>query len=298
MARGVLEAPDTLMHELDGHEYSASEIEAYLACPYRWFVQRALRPRELDMSFDSRERGTYAHGLLKAFYEEWHSRGLRRVQPDLLDDVLEIFSAVERSFATAASAKAFGVSETVAMAKATRWARSIVVDDADFLPFFEPVGHEVPFGSAHGVPFEFGGVRMAGRIDRVERGPEGVLAIDYKSAASVKGVRSFGTYGLVQPTVYAAAAAQLFDEDAAGGVYRSMRSLWVRGFWLEGALELGGRGTATDALASEQFEAEMARAADAVAKAVEGIRAGRIAPEPAKKTACDHCIVRGICGVS
>ena len=123
----------------------------------------------------------------------------------------------------------------------------VVADDASFLPSFEPAGHEVPFGAAHGVPFELGGVRMAGRIDRVERGPAGVVAIDYKSSGAVKGVGSFDAHGLIQPTVYAAAASRVYGAPVAGGVYRSMRTLSVRGFWLRGAIDLGDRGAASDA---------------------------------------------------
>ena len=101
--RGCLSSPDLIMRALTDHEYSASEIEAYLACPYRWFVQRALRPAELDTIFDARERGTYAHGLLRAFYDEWHAGGRTRIEPELLDDALEVFSAVEESIVLAST---------------------------------------------------------------------------------------------------------------------------------------------------------------------------------------------------
>ena len=46
---------------------SPSAIEAYLACPYRWFVERRLRPEPLDECFGAAEKGTFAHGLREAF---------------------------------------------------------------------------------------------------------------------------------------------------------------------------------------------------------------------------------------
>lgn len=294
--RGTMSDPGILEDSLADHEYSASEIESYLACPYRWFVQRALRPTEMDVTFGARERGTYAHGLLKAFYDEWHARGHARVEPELLDEAMELFSGDEES--RGARERVSGTAEEVAAAKAARWARTIVADDAGFLPAFAPVGHEVPFGTAHGVPLELGGVRLAGRIDRVERGPAGVVAIDYKSSGTVKGVASFDTNGLIQPTVYAAAASQVYGVPAAAGLYRSMRTLAVRGFWLAGGLELNGRGAVSDALDPEAFSAEFDRATDAIARAVDGMRAGLIDPAPARPSVCEYCVVRGVCGVS
>jgi len=293
--RGLLVDPEALTRALDDHEYSASEIESYLACPYRWFVQRALRPRAIDTVFDARERGTHAHGLLSAFYKTWAEKGNGRIEPESVDEALAVLSAVERAFESTASTKALGTAEEVAVAKAARWARAVVVDDATFLPSFEPAGHELPFGTAHGAAFEFGGVRLAGRIDRVDVGDAGVIAIDYKSASAVKGVGSFASHGLIQPTVYAVAAARLLGVPAIGGVYRSMRSLSARGFWREGIVDLGGRGKPADGLDADAFDAEVGRAAQAVASAVEGIRAGHIAAEPARKSACEHCLVRGVC---
>jgi len=290
--------PAVLEDELGSHEFSASEIELYLACPYRWFVSRALRPRELDRAVDARERGTYAHGLLRAFYEQWNGVGHARVTPDSLDGALLVFAETEASFRETHAPKTVGTAETLALTKAARWARGVVLDDADLLPGFEPVGHEVAFGRASGDAFEFGGVSMAGRIDRVEKGPAGVLAIDYKSSSSVMGVGSFATGGLVQATVYAAAASRILGLPSVGGVYRSLRTLSVRGFWREGAVELGGRGAAADALDDDAVLEEFARAEAVVAECVESMRAGRLAPHPAKRGVCDYCALKGACGVT
>ena len=45
--------------------FSASEIEAYLQCPYGWFYSYAVRPRELEREFGAAEEGSYAHELLR-----------------------------------------------------------------------------------------------------------------------------------------------------------------------------------------------------------------------------------------
>lgn len=295
--RGAADGID-LSADLDGHEFSASEIERYLACPYWWFVERALRPREIDSEFDARAKGTVAHALLASFYERWGSTGAVRVTPETLGAALEVYAELEREHRDAWKERIVGLAEEVSLDRAMRQVRATIVDDASLLPGFQPAGHEVEFGRDAGVPLTFGGVPMAGRIDRIETGPAGVLAIDYKSKADVVGVRSFATRGLVQATVYAAAAQALTGRRILGGVYRSLRTQAVRGFWRADELDFGGRETRSDGLEEEDFAAEIERAETVVAEAVEAMCAGRITPDPASPSTCDHCPARGMCGVS
>ena len=44
---------------------SASQIESYLECPYKWFSQRRLRLRDADAGFTGAEMGTFAHRVLE-----------------------------------------------------------------------------------------------------------------------------------------------------------------------------------------------------------------------------------------
>lgn len=286
-------APDL---DTDDREYSVSEIESYIACPRRWFLDRALRPRTLDRVVDASERGTYVHGLLKAFYDQWAEGGEGRVNAGSLDRALEVFESVRAAYVPRVEASA-GIAEEVAMVQAARWARAVVVDDADFLPGFEPAGHEVGFGTAAGHPFQLGGISLQGRIDRVELARSGVVAIDYKSSSAVRGVGSFGTYGLLQATVYAAAAASLFGLPPLAGVYRSLRSMAVRGVWREGTVDLGTRGSDRDAVTAEGLAAEIDRASTMIGLAVEGMRAGEIGARPLKRATCQYCQWRGVCEV-
>ena len=51
---------------LDGRPVlSASQIESYLECPYKWFSLRRLRLRDSDAGFGPMEMGTFAHHVLE-----------------------------------------------------------------------------------------------------------------------------------------------------------------------------------------------------------------------------------------
>ncbi len=55
-----------ILRELNNKQrFSPSEIEAYLTCPYCWFIERYLGLFNPEVSLGPRERGTYRHALLE-----------------------------------------------------------------------------------------------------------------------------------------------------------------------------------------------------------------------------------------
>ncbi len=296
-ARGRL-TDRALQEELIGRdEYSVTEIETYLSCPYRWFVERALRPRELDRSVDARERGSLAHEIVRAFYERWHQAGHGRVCADTLDEALELVEQVGQDCTSAGwRIEARGLAEHLAHAKVRSWARSIVADDVGYLPGFEPVCHELRFGSRFDVPLRLRGIALSGSVDRVEVSAHGLVIADYKSSSTLSGWKSWTAQGLVQPAVYAALAAQILKRPVLGGVYRSMRTLECRGFVVGDAVDLGARGSAVDRVDQEGVEAILNAAAEAVERAVDGMRSGVIEARPLRSGGCARCSARAVCG--
>jgi len=73
---------------------SASQIQAYVRCPYRWFCEYLLAPRELEREFDAREEGEFAHLLLASVYESLISSGQARLDPEGLDAAIELLGSV------------------------------------------------------------------------------------------------------------------------------------------------------------------------------------------------------------
>ncbi|MBM6676205.1 PD-(D/E)XK nuclease family protein [Olsenella uli] len=57
---------------------SASQIESYLECPYKWFSLRRLRLRDADAGFTGAEMGTFAHRVLEVSRRELTARARER----------------------------------------------------------------------------------------------------------------------------------------------------------------------------------------------------------------------------
>lgn len=49
---------------------SASQIESYLECPYKWFTLRRLGLEDMDAGFSNMEMGTFAHRVLEVVHRE------------------------------------------------------------------------------------------------------------------------------------------------------------------------------------------------------------------------------------
>jgi hypothetical protein len=276
-------------------EYTVSELETYLACPYRWFMERALRPEGIDSTLGAREAGSHAHRVLAGFYGAWRSEpGRARVSPGNLDEALEVFDRIAAREAATAHPATDDVEESLRIASAGTWARGIIIDDADWLPGFEPLHHELEFGEAADRPMSLGAVRIKGRIDRIDASSSELVVTDYKSGSSVRGHQSFEKHGLIQVAVYAQVAQEACSLPVGAAWYRSLRTRAARGYWIGDSVNPGTRGSTRDRVerevATEIVSAAVARAGEAAA----GISAGVITRRP-EFGACGYCPIRRLC---
>lgn len=294
-SRGVLISGEVLAAIRTQDEFSVSELERYATCPYRWFVDRAVRPREIDVAFEAREAGSAAHEALAAFYERWSETDApRRVLPEDLPEALRLADEVLDSVLQQAP-ETRGLAEELAAGRVRRWVSGVVEDDAHLLPGYTPIHHELGFGREEGRPFKLAGVDLRGRIDRIDAGHGGLVVTDYKSAASVSGHASFAGSGVIQLPVYLSAAAALLGGEPDGAIYRSLRSRTARGFWRADRLSLVECGSSRDAVDAETLAAILSTAADRVLAAAEGIRSGAIAPIAGGCDACATCPAFATC---
>ncbi len=271
--------------------YSATEIEAYLRCPYSWFYTRVVRPREIDAVLDAGSLGSRAHRLISDFYDDMKREGISRVTPDNLSACLALFNrSSERS--TCEMIPVQGLAEEVDAGRALSWARHVVEDDAYVLTGYVPGGHEITFGTDP--VFEFAGVPIAGRIDRVDIGPRGVVVTDYKSTRDVAGLTRPGAG--IQHLLYGVAAAAALDRPVVGSVYRSLRSRQMRGFW-RGDLEGGVPSDACDkdVIDGTRFSKMVGELEDEVRRAVDGMVAGDIGRVPRNAQSCRYCALAAVC---
>jgi RecB family exonuclease len=272
-------------------EVSPSEIEAYLACPYRWFIERKVRANAPDLEVSVALAGQLTHGALARFYREWLAQGNARVESDALDEAIALAAKCARSVSEEAvspeSLEARLLIDGVEPA-----VTGSVERDAAFLPGYAPAHIEWSFGGSSGAPaVDLGGVKLRGRADRIDVGPEGLVVVDYKRthASSLAEIRR---NGLVQLQLYAIAASSVLDLPVAGGLYRGLKERSERGFVLS---TVAGSFKTADVVDRDGLDGLLSEAVETALRAVSGMRQGRIGPTPSV-VSCRHCMAAGYCG--
>ncbi|MDO9557668.1 MAG: PD-(D/E)XK nuclease family protein [Coriobacteriia bacterium] len=276
--------------------YSVSDIELYLACPYRWYVDRVLRPESLDAGLDASVTGRAAHEIMSRFYRSYEEQtGERRITPATLQTALSIHAVVADE--VRASVRAVGLAEESKVRKLVRATRRLVEEDASLLEDFVPTAHEWSFGLGDDEPEDLGTFALRGRVDRIDVGSGGFIITDYKSGSvSGKQMARFADEGLVQLPLYAEVVRRRLDFGRpVGGFYRSILSIGKpRGFFREEELDVS-RFSRTDRCSEEQVLELIADAVARASVAVEGMRAGRIDQNPNQKRCPTYCSARVYC---
>ena len=196
---------------------SASQVETYLDCPYKWFSLRRLRLGTVDAGHSNMEMGTFAHRVLEVTHGELLARALERANPGvsraellerialnpvcrvegsrvteqtlaeaqaLLDAEFELHSQHMRMVKNPRPAQQVliphNVSEEEQEARLHGDLRSAMAYQLDVLAGFEPRLFEWGFGK-HGNLVPYAGAYFTGTVDRVDVSPHGTaVIIDYK----------------------------------------------------------------------------------------------------------------------
>ncbi len=276
--------------------FAVTELEVYAQCPYRWFLERGVRPKDIDATLDAREMGTRAHEMLALFYQRLPERlGLERVDPSTVEDALLLFDEVanEVEFGRRDGGP-MSLSEELDMAVARQRARSVVEDDATFLEGYKPVATEWEFSVE--VESDAGLVLLRGKVDRVDVGPQGLVVTDYKLGGKVHGLAAWEKQRLLQIPLYASIASDSLDQPVAGGVYRSLATLAARGFWrADLSVPLGDGHTYSDGTDGEGVAAAIRAARELALSSIHGALGGSIEPDPATNEACTYCLAAPFC---
>lgn len=274
--------------------FSASEIETYLQCPYRWFVERMVRPRELDERFDRSAAGRLAHEIMKRFYDTYIERtGLTRITPESIDVARGIHAEVAQS--ALAETGATSAAEIAAARATVQQTLRLVEADATLFPGFAPAFREWSFGVAEDPPEEFGAFALAGRVDRIDVTEAELIVTDYKSGTQANGraAAKFADEGIVQAPLYAEVARRRLGRRVAGAIYRPVGGGKPRGFVNESMA--AGTFVRTDLRSAEEIDELIKDAVTRASEAVRGMRAGEIQASPRTVTCPSFCAARGFC---
>ncbi|HEV2785005.1 MAG TPA: PD-(D/E)XK nuclease family protein, partial [Solirubrobacteraceae bacterium] len=282
--------------------WSASGIELWASCPVKWFVERMLQPEGLTPDPEAMLRGALTHTVLEAIVRGLiDSPGGGRLDETTLP--------VARGLATAALARFRGTEQFVMSRDPSRQRAMEHRLRADVMRYLEhaaaagselvPSALEVAFGPDDEHPaLELGnGVRLSGRIDRVDTGPGGTaLVYDYKGRIAVESA-SWRAKRKYQVALYMLAARSVLGLDPVGGLYQPIggKDQRARGLVLDGA-DPDLKVVRTDRRAPEDFEAIVDGLLEDVAAVVAELRAGALAPRPDTCTYNDKgCAYPTIC---
>lgn len=170
--------------------FSATDIEAYAGCPYRWFIERQLSPVQFGPDPDYFTFGTLLHGVLESLYRRFPSQVPR---PGTLPDWLAPLPEIVMEQAAQWNVRLDG-DDPVATGQRVR-ARELITtylkrEASRPEPVHRPAELEYSFGtkSAQAPAVEVNGWKVRGKVDRIDLSPERdgdpareAVVIDYKS---------------------------------------------------------------------------------------------------------------------
>jgi ATP-dependent helicase/DNAse subunit B len=275
---------------------SATELEHFADCPVKWLVEDVLRPDQLAPDPEAMVRGGYAHAVLEHTYRRLREEtGERRVTPANLVRAERILLEELR-----AHRSEFQLSPKQTRVRAG--ARRLEFDllrylraEADSDGRFEPEHLELRFGYGEGhEPVEIAaGLRVRGRIDRVDVDDGRALVLDYKSGKRVDRykVASWEAENRFQAALYMLVVERLLQLRAAGGVYVALGSddPRPRGMVAADVEELGERFFSNDRLEPDEFRAKLDWALERIRETDALMRRGELRCSP------DTCAWNGGC---
>ena len=190
---------------------SASQIETYLECPYKWFTQRRIKISQVDTEFAPMQMGTFIHRVLELTHATLLAEALGcdaaevdlAVEPVLLQDVAgsritsdnldhakqvldtcfaqvwdEQFNNINR--ASLNELIPHSIQERKQVENIRENLKNLLEFEASHFVGYQPRFFELRFGREENV-IEYAGAQFTGSIDRVDVNAHGqALIIDYK----------------------------------------------------------------------------------------------------------------------
>jgi RecB family exonuclease len=275
-----LDAPDILTELAAVEDFSPSGLESYANCPFMWFIERVVGTEDVGLELEDRMIGDLIHRVLGECYESLDADGLLPLRRENLAEAGRRASTFIDGLAQGPDCPGTFAERRMAAWRLKSMARRLFdreVSGGGQLVFKEA---EAWIGDRRGV--DIGGLRIRGRIDRIDTTPDGqgLFVLDYKSGA-IPSVSAIGTdAGLQLPLYLMALAAERADVEIVGGAYLSLSAGELTGVVTAGREELlGARMGRWRVLDQTQWEELSISSREVAQAAAAGMRAGLIAPQ-------------------
>jgi ATP-dependent helicase/DNAse subunit B len=287
-------------------EFSVTELDDYLKCPYDYYVKRLLRIsplEEVSEDISALDRGSKAHAILRRFYEEWKGP----VTAGNRDKARELLAAfADREFGY--EADTFRNRREKDLFVTVMAERFLDAEEVFWRQGFRPAYLEKKIESFKLALTDGTIVEIHGKIDRIDVDDNGnFIIVDYKTGGYPLPLMT-AEQEIFQLPVYAVMALQtLTDKDP---VLR--RSIGLAYYDLAGK----NKGPTRDVVlynkealvdqpstkpkasprSAADFEAILTMSIDSARRAVEGIVAGNFPSTPQDKNRCRYCPNEMMCG--
>jgi ATP-dependent helicase/DNAse subunit B len=285
---------------------SASSLEGWIECSYRWFVNHELSPQRLDPEPDALRLGTVAHRSLQRLYAEPPGADAIPRQGDVARwkaRLAELLDAV----AEEEGMQPAEPPDAVALARLRAQLGRFLEEEAEIETQMRPRADllEVGFGFSEEddghEALDLGELKLRGQIDRVDLAPDGSTALvrDYKTSKEMPGRATWERKGKLQLQLYTLAARERLGLDPIGGLYHPLgayRDRRPRGMVIAGDPRLGELAlVGGDSCDPEQFDAELERARALAAEKARAMQSGAITRDPIGGRCPTYCAYQAIC---
>ncbi|NIA13774.1 MAG: hypothetical protein GWP08_06800 [Nitrospiraceae bacterium] len=282
------------------HCFSVQQIEAYIKCPFQFFVERVLDVDDAEApiaEFDARIRGTILHEILEKFHTRFRGIPMAEIPTgEAVAAMRELVTAEFDETAWRSRTAPPGVDEVEKRHMLERLLRYIEIERDRKDPGWKPSHFEVAFGHvrrpghdplSQPEPYPMdtpaGTTLFSGIIDRIDRYENNARIIDYKTSIAVsQGDIEAGR--AVQLAVYTLA----LQEHLMSGA-ECAAALFVRPGY-EKTFEALKRNARKDGWPERERVARQA-----IADAITAIRKGRFPPVRTSEKACTFCPGKQVC---
>lgn len=223
---GIIQDPELLNHlnHLFGpaRMWSASQINDYGVCPFRFFAKQALKLARIEEpaeGFRSDKLGIAYHEILEALYKRLRLRRisvLPATSKEAIAEVDKISEEVLQNMLNDGSIRK-GVFWDFDKREIKRRISRLLVKEADWNAeqFAKPEHLECKFGIDDEKPLviesEEGQIMLRGQIDRIDLRDDGLVVIDYKLGRAPIHLRDALDGRNLQLPIYAMAATRVID---------------------------------------------------------------------------------------
>lgn len=302
-----------VLAELGARPWSASSLELWIACPARWFVERMLRAQSVDPAPEPLARGGLAHAALADTLNGLRERtGSARLHPRRLKLARELLAEAllrrEPDFPLSASPERVPGARRRLEADLMRYLDHACDQDSPLEPTFLELGFGFEPGEdagagertgERGLPaldLGGGGIKLRGRIDRIDVGTGGEAVVyDYKGASVTPGAKWIAE-GKLQLALYMRAASQLLGLEVVGGFYQPLGGVDLRARGIlraDAAVKLDC--VRTDLVAADELEQTVREATELARTVADEASAGAIEARPATCSYAGRCSYPAIC---